>query len=86
LLTGLAVDRLLTLVVFTPGGAGVVEIGTVAALVALGGAPVAVTAGVVLYRGFTCLLEIPVGGTTLAIWLLHNRRRVAAVMVSGERA
>jgi putative heme transporter len=74
LLTGLAVERLLTLVPITPGGAGVVEIGTVAALVALGGAPAVVAAGFLLYRGFTYLLEIPVGGTTLAFWLLRNRR------------
>jgi uncharacterized membrane protein YbhN (UPF0104 family) len=75
LLTGLAVERLLTLVPITPGGVGVVEVGTAAALVALGGAPAAVAAGLLLYRGYTYLLEIPVGGVTLGIWLLRNRRR-----------
>lgn len=76
LVTGLAVERLLTLIPITPGGAGVVEVGTAAALVALGGDPAAVTAGLVLFRGFTYLLEIPVGGVTLLLWLLHDRRRV----------
>jgi uncharacterized protein (TIRG00374 family) len=77
LITGLAVERLLTLVPITPGGAGVVEVGTIAALVALGGDPPLVTAGLLLFRGFTYLLEIPVGGTTLAVWLVCHRRRVA---------
>ncbi|WP_344113064.1 lysylphosphatidylglycerol synthase domain-containing protein [Kribbella alba] len=75
LITGLAVERLLTLITITPGGAGVVEVGTTAALVALGGDPAAVAAGIVLFRGFTYLLEIPVGGVTLGIWLLRDRRR-----------
>jgi uncharacterized protein (TIRG00374 family) len=78
LITGLAVERLLTLVPITPGGAGVVEVGTIAALVALGGDPPLVTAGLLLFRAFTYLLEIPVGGTTLAIWLVCNRRRPVA--------
>jgi uncharacterized membrane protein YbhN (UPF0104 family) len=75
LITGLAVERLLTLITITPGGAGVVEVGTTAALVALGGDPAAVAAGIVLFRGFTYLLEIPVGGVTLGIWMLRDRRR-----------
>ncbi|GAA0947020.1 hypothetical protein GCM10009554_43470 [Kribbella koreensis] len=78
LITGLAVERLLTLIPITPGGAGVVEVGTVAALVAMGGDPAAVTAGMVLFRGFTYLLEIPVGGVTLALWLLANRKQAVA--------
>lgn len=78
LITGLAVERLLTLIPITPGGAGVVEVGTVAALVAMGGDPAAVTAGMVLFRGFTYLLEIPVGGVTLAFWLFANRKQAVA--------
>ncbi|MDX6281803.1 MAG: putative heme transporter [Kribbellaceae bacterium] len=78
LITGLAVERLLTLIPITPGGAGVVEVGTVAALVAMGGDPAAMTAGMVLFRGFTYLLEIPVGGVTLAFWLLANRKQAVA--------
>jgi putative heme transporter len=84
LIAGLAVERLLTLIPITPGGAGVVEVGTTAALIALGGDPAVVTAGLLLFRGFTFLLEIPVGGTTLAIWLLRNRRGTAREVVAAS--
>lgn len=70
------IERLLTLVPFTPGGSGLAEIGTVAVLVALGGDPVTVAAGVVLYRLFTFLLEIPVGGVSALVWLRRNRLQV----------
>ena len=73
-LTGFAVERLLSLIVVTPGGTGTTEAGTVAALVALGGAPLAVAAGVLLYRGFIFLLEIPVGGVWLGGWLVTRSR------------
>ena len=85
LFTVLAVERLLTLVPITPGSAGVVEVGTTAALVALGGDPVGAAAGLLLFRGFTYLMEIPVGGVLLAVWSwLHRRtssdaRRLEAV-------
>ncbi len=75
LFTALAVERLLTLVPITPGSAGVVEVGTTAALVALGGDPAGVAAGLLLFRGFTYLMEIPVGGVLLATWSwLQNRK------------
>ena len=87
LFTALAVERLLTLVPITPGAAGVVEVGTTAALVALGGAPAGVAAGFLLFRGFTYLMEIPVGGVLLVGWLgnQHRVRRAAAELgaVSG---
>jgi uncharacterized membrane protein YbhN (UPF0104 family) len=81
LFTALAVERLLTLVPITPGSAGVVEIGTTAALVALGGDPAGVAAGLLLFRGFTFLMEIPVGGVLLAVWssLQHRSTRLQAV-------
>jgi uncharacterized membrane protein YbhN (UPF0104 family) len=75
---GYAVDRVMTLAVLTPGAAGFVEAGTAAALIALGGAPAAVAAGVLLYRGFTFALEIPVGGAWLAGWLFWRRRSLAS--------
>jgi uncharacterized membrane protein YbhN (UPF0104 family) len=84
-LAGFAVDRLLTLAVFTPGGLGVTEAGTAATLVAFGGSPAAVAAGVLLYRGFTFAIEIPVGGTWLGGWVLTRRlkqRRLAQVVVA----
>ncbi|HET6743585.1 MAG TPA: lysylphosphatidylglycerol synthase domain-containing protein, partial [Kribbella sp.] len=74
LFTALAVERLLTLVPITPGSAGVVEVGTTAALVALGGDPAGVAAGLLLFRGFTYLMEIPVGGVLLAGWSWLQRR------------
>jgi uncharacterized membrane protein YbhN (UPF0104 family) len=77
-LAGFAVDRVMTLAVLTPGAVGFAEAGTAAALIALGGSPVPVAAGVLLYRGFTYALEIPVGGVWLAGWLLRRRRAARA--------
>jgi uncharacterized membrane protein YbhN (UPF0104 family) len=74
-LAGFAVERFLTLAMLTPGGAGIAEAATVATLVALGGDPLAVAAGVLIYRGFTFLLEIPVGGLWLGGWLISRARR-----------
>jgi uncharacterized membrane protein YbhN (UPF0104 family) len=75
-LAAFTVDRIMSMVVLTPGGAGFAEAGAAAALVALGGAPAAMAAGVLLYRGFTFALEIPVGGGWLAGWLWGNRRQL----------
>jgi uncharacterized membrane protein YbhN (UPF0104 family) len=72
-LAGFAVERLLTLAGITPGGAGVVEVGLTGALLALGGGPAGVVAGVLLYRALTFGLEIPVGGLGLAAWLWARR-------------
>lgn len=74
ILAGFAVERLLTLSFLTPGGVGVVEVGLAGFLVAAGGDPVGTVAGVLLYRAFTFLLEIPVGATLLAGWLWLRRR------------
>lgn len=70
----LAVDRLLTMVPVTPGGAGVVEGGMAVALTALGAAPGDAVAGVLLYRAFTYFAEIPVGGLIALVWTLDQRR------------
>lgn len=77
LFTVLAVERLLTMVPITPGSAGVVEVGTTAALVALGADPAGAAAGLLLFRGFTYLMEIPVGGVLLAVWSWLHRRTAA---------
>jgi putative heme transporter len=82
-LTAFAVDRLLTAVPLTPGGSGVVEAGTAAALVALGGAPAEVAAAVLLYRAITFLAEIPVGGVWALGWFAAQRRGGAAVAPGG---
>ena len=75
-LAGFVVERLLTLVGLTPGGAGVVEVGLASTLLAFPGSAVGVALGVLLYRAFTLGLEIPVGGIALAGWLASRRRPV----------
>lgn len=67
----LAVDRLLTMLPLTPGGVGIVEGGVAAALTALGAAPEPVITGVLLYRAYTYLAEIPVGGLTAVVWTMR---------------
>ena len=76
-LTAAAIERLGTLVPITPGGTGVAEVGTIAWLVASGLDPVAVVAGVLLYRVFLIVMEIPVGGALLAVWVWGQRGSVA---------
>lgn len=72
-----AFERALTTLPITPGGAGVAEVATTALALALNGPHDrgAVAAGVLLYRGFTFGLEIPVGGAWLLAWLLVQRTR-----------
>ena len=68
-----AIERLGTLIPLTPGGTGVAEVGTIAWLVATGLPPVSVVAGVLLYRVFIIVLDIPVGGLVLAAWAWAHR-------------
>lgn len=70
------VERVLTVLPFTPGGSGLVELGSVGVLVATGVAPVEAAAGVLLYRLFTFLMEIPVGGVSALLWLRQHRLNV----------
>jgi uncharacterized protein (TIRG00374 family) len=77
-LAAYAVDRVMSMVFLTPGGTGFAEAGMAAVLVALGGAPAAMTAGVLLYRGFVYALEIPVGGAWLGGWLFMRRKERAS--------
>lgn len=72
---GFAVERLLTVLPLTPGGAGLVEVGLGGILVAFGGDPLPVFAGVLVYRLFTLVLEVPVGGASLGLWWLGSRLR-----------
>jgi uncharacterized membrane protein YbhN (UPF0104 family) len=73
-----AVERAVTALPITPGGAGVVEVAATAMLVALGGAPAAAAAGILLYRAFVFGLEIPVGGTWLLGWWITQRSNAVA--------
>lgn len=84
LAAALAVDRVLTLLPLTPGGLGVVEGGMAAVLVALGSAAGPAVAGVLLYRAFTYLAEIPVGGLTALTWTLRSMRAAKSSTCQGK--
>lgn len=68
-----AIERLISLAPFTPGAAGVAELGTVAALHSFGVDPVSAAAGVLLYRILMFALEIPVGGLLTLAWARRRR-------------
>jgi uncharacterized membrane protein YbhN (UPF0104 family) len=74
-LAAFAFANLLTTVAITPSGVGFVEAGTVAALIAFGGNEVGSAAAVLLFRGYTYLLEIPVGVVGWAVWATRHRWR-----------
>ncbi|MBV9592553.1 MAG: flippase-like domain-containing protein [Actinobacteria bacterium] len=63
-----AVERALTLAVVTPAGTGIAEAAATGLLVALGYSPAASAAGVLLYRLFVYLAEIPIGAAVLGAW------------------
>ncbi|CAB4625419.1 unannotated protein [freshwater metagenome] len=63
-----AFARLLEAVPITPSGVGFVETGAAAALISFGADDTAATAAVFLFRGFTYLLEIPVGSLAWIVW------------------
>jgi uncharacterized membrane protein YbhN (UPF0104 family) len=88
-LTAFVLERLLTLAGLTPGGAGVVEVAVTGLLVSLGAAAGTAAAGILLYRGLTMALEVPVGGTWLLAWAsmhVHRRRRAAPAATIGTDA
>lgn len=76
---GFAVERVLSMLVLTPGATGFTEVGMAGALVAMGVGPVESAAGVLLYRAFTFGMEIPVGGLALLWW----RARAGRVATAG---
>ncbi|HYO37712.1 MAG TPA: YbhN family protein [Geodermatophilus sp.] len=67
-----AFARLLTAVPFTPGGLGVVELALITGLSAAGGDRALVAAAVLVFRGLTYVLPIPLGVGTYLFWR-HNR-------------
>ncbi|MGG5260549.1 lysylphosphatidylglycerol synthase domain-containing protein [Phycicoccus avicenniae] len=73
------VERLLSMVVLTPGATGVVEVGMAGALTALGAPAAPAAAGVLLYRAFVIGMEVPVGGLTLLGWWVARRREASPV-------
>lgn len=68
-----AIGRLLTAVGVTPGGLGVTETATAAALVAWGAHPANATAAVVLFSVYTHLMEIPLGALGWLAWSLSPK-------------
>ncbi len=72
-LAAYAIERTLTLIPLTPGGVGVVETAAAAVLVGFGADPVKAAAGVLLFRVFSYLLEIPVGAVVVALWFARRR-------------
>jgi uncharacterized membrane protein YbhN (UPF0104 family) len=70
-----AVERALTLAVVTPAGTGVAEVGATALLVTLGFPAAPSAAGVLLYRLFVYLAEIPIGALVVAGWAAFRFRR-----------
>lgn len=73
------VERLLSMLVITPGATGVVEVGMAGALTALGTPAAPAAAGVLLYRAFVVGMEVPVGGLALGGWWLAHRRAARRV-------
>lgn len=73
---GLAVERAMTLLPITPGGAGPAEAGMVTVLIALGVDPTGALAGVLLFRAFVFAAEIPVGAAVGLGW--WGTRRLSA--------
>jgi uncharacterized membrane protein YbhN (UPF0104 family) len=79
-----AVERALTLAVVTPAGTGIAEAAATGLLVALGYSPTASATGVLLYRLFVYLAEIPVGVVVLGAWA--SRRVARSVLANREDA
>lgn len=80
---GYAVGRMLTTIILTPGGSGFTETGTAAVLVALGGDPAAMMAGVLLFSFFTFVCEIP-GGALAYPWHVRQTRPGGAWSAGAE--
>jgi uncharacterized membrane protein YbhN (UPF0104 family) len=71
-----ALNRVLTMAVVTPSGAGISETGTAALLVHFGTPAAPAAAAVVLYMFFTYAAEIPLGGLAAGVWTLTRPARV----------
>jgi uncharacterized membrane protein YbhN (UPF0104 family) len=64
----LIAERLMTLVVVTPGGVGPAEAGMVTVLIALGTDATGSLAGVLLFRSFVFVAGVPIGAALGASW------------------
>ncbi|MEV4220640.1 lysylphosphatidylglycerol synthase domain-containing protein [Nonomuraea sp. NPDC049725] len=69
-----ALSRVLTAVLVTPSGAGIMESGVVVLLTTFGVAAPPATAAALLFGFWTYTIEIPFGGLALGAWALLRRR------------
>lgn len=77
--------ELLTTIPLTPSGVGFVETGAAGLLVAFGAPNDAALAAVLLYRAFTYLFEIPLGGVGWITWSTkHSWRKPPGSMTAAE--
>jgi uncharacterized membrane protein YbhN (UPF0104 family) len=72
ILAVVGIERMVTTVPLTPGGAGAAELTIFTCLTAAGVEPAKALAGALLYRFFTFLLEIPVGAAVIVAWRVRH--------------
>ena len=75
--------RLISALPITPGGLGVIELGYIGGLVAVGGDKAQVVAAVLMFRTLTFGIQIPLGGFTYLIWRGKTSWRRAAIEDAG---
>ncbi|MGC5015375.1 lysylphosphatidylglycerol synthase transmembrane domain-containing protein [Streptosporangium sp. DT93] len=73
-----ALSRVLTTALVTPSGTGIMEAGTIGALVFFGAPLDSATAAALLFGFWTYTVEIPFGGLALGAWTFLRRRENAA--------
>ena len=72
ILAVVGIERMVTTVPLTPGGAGAAELTIFTCLTAAGVDPAKALGGALLYRSFTFLLEIPVGAAVIVAWRVRH--------------
>jgi putative heme transporter len=75
MLAAYAVARLVSAIPITPGGVGLVELGLVGGLIAVGGPHAGVVAGVLVFRVLSFFLPLPFGLATYVVWRRERRWR-----------
>jgi uncharacterized protein (TIRG00374 family) len=77
--------ELLSTIPLTPGGVGFVEAGSAGLLVSFGAPNEAALAAVLLYRTFTYLFEIPLGGIGWITWATRTSWRKPIGTMTADR-
>jgi uncharacterized protein (TIRG00374 family) len=77
MLAVVGIERLVTALPITPGGAGAAELSIVACLTAAGVSGVNALAAALLYRFFTFIAEFPVGAAVALGWRISQSRQKA---------